>query len=919
MRETADETAEVVIGGAALLDPAAVGYKFARLEQMRRAEFPVPGFFCLGADQFDLTMDRLSPDLAPRPSSADIAAVEAWCAAAARALAAAPVSEESAALLFEAFDALIGPEELAAVRACAVKSGPRSAADDGDEAVEDGAADPFAGMSESFLYVPRERVLEAVSGCWASAFAPQAVRYRLHKGLDPSAVRIAVGVQRMVRGTRSFVAFTRDPRDATARRIVVAAAHGIGEGVVQEKADVDHLFVEGAGANRRVRAQTVVKRWMVTEPERRGGRPALVPVPAELADVPVLDDALTLRIAALAEAVEELFGCPQDIEGAVTADGEVHLVQARPMVVAAPARTGPVTHWGNHNITESFPGVSSALTYSQARIFYQLIFTDLYRRMGVRPAQLRENAHRLTRMIGHLHGRIYYRLDDWQVLHGQMPAFDLIRPQWEQGMGITGEVSSGPRWSHARTAAALPAVAWRACRHRRESKQLLRWWDALMLEVYGTEKRNAEELIALYRRIWDEVSRRWGVTLANSIYGMFTLRFGVSLLRRWADAGPEALPGLLAGGPENRTLAAARSAMALAEEVSALPDLREAMLRAHSEDQLRALWTDLKNGLYGIDIARGVEAYLRRYGDRALHDLKLEEPTPRQSPWILLGMLRPMVRVGQTAEKSRSTEAEAAAQARSKLRETCRNPLRRAVLNTVLSLMRWCVRAREDTRFCRTQLFGISREVMWRLGAELADNGLLDDAGQVVDLTVEEVLGAFDGTLPGTGLRALARLRAAEREYHRTLPDLPALMAVPEGRPIAIGLPLAAPAGGTTDTVQHAPGALGVLRGLGSSGGIVRGRAKIVLDPAVSPDDCRGKILIARETDPGWLYLMLAASGLVVERGTLLSHTAITGRLLGVPTAVAVPGATSAIPDGAWIELDGDSGTVTILDEEPKS
>ncbi|WP_245666393.1 PEP-utilizing enzyme, partial [Actinomadura latina] len=104
-----------------------------------------------------------------------------------------------------------------------------------------------------------------------------------------------------------------------------------------------------------------------------------------------------------------------------------------------------------------------------------------------------------------------------------------------------------------------------------------------------------------------------------------------------------------------------------------------------------------------------------------------------------------------------------------------------------------------------------------------------------------------------------------------------------------------------------------VLRGLGSSGGTVRGRAKIVLDPGIPPADCAGRILVARETDPGWLSLMIAASGLVVERGTLLSHTAVTGRLLGVPAAVAVGGAVDRIPDGAWIELDGRAGTVRVL------
>jgi len=89
-----------------------------------------------------------------------------------------------------------------------------------------------------------------------------------------------------------------------------------------------------------------------------------------------------------------------------------------------------------------------------------------------------------------------------------------------------------------------------------------------------------------------------------------------------------------------------------------------------------------------------------------------------------------------------------------------------------------------------------------------------------------------------------------------------------------------------------------------------------VLHPSsVSPESCRDTVLVARETDPGWLFLMTVAKGMVVERGTLLSHTAITGRLLGVPTVVAVAGATTAIPDGALVELDCTAGTVRVVQQ----
>lgn len=890
-----DVTDTVHLAPALLLDPTLVGHKFARLEQLRRAGFPVPGLFCLTADEFDRALDAIRAQL---PHAAD---PETWCAAAADALAHTLPSHDLAARLLADFDELIGNDGLAAVRACVVPGR--------DGVGEDTEADPFAGMSDSFLYVPRAELLSSVARCWASAFRPQAVRYRIAKGIDPTTARVAVGIQRMVPGTRSFVAFTRDPRDA-ARRHVIAAAHGIGEGVVQEKADIDHFFVDPTTGN--VTSETVTKRWMIGPPPQ-----PLQPVPTYLTDAPVLTDDQARAVAALAANVEEFFGTPQDIEGTFTPDGALHLVQARPMVPA----TSPElrVHWGNHNITESYPGISGALTYSQAREFYRSSFTDLYRRMGVPERKLRTNRDRLNRMVGYLDGRIYYRLDDWQVLHGQMPVFDLIRAGWEDAMGITGSARAERQWSKTRAAASLPIVAWNAAGHRRAAKRFLRWWDRLMAEVYDSTARNIDDLtttdlIALYRRVWDEAGDRWGVTLANGIYGLLVMRAGTTLLRRWTAGGPELLVGLLVGGPENRSLAAARAAIDLAEQFDAHPQLRKALLAAESEDEDRALWRDLTSGHFGADLADHARDYLRRYGDRALHDLKLDEPTPRQRPWMLLSVLRPFVRQGATVAASRAAEASTAAKARQQLRDSCRNPLRRAVLHTLLAQMRWLARFREDSRFCRTQLFGISREVMWRLGAELATADLLDDPHDVIDLTINEVFGTFEGTLPTSEPRALAALRRSQRQRDEQNPVLPSLMSVARDRPLGVALRSARPVTAASASPSALDDAPGTLRGLGSSGGSVRGRAKIVLDPSIAPDSCQDRILIARETDPGWLTLMMAASGLVVERGTLLSHTAITGRLLGVPTVVAVDGATSRIPDGALIELDGTTGTIRILE-----
>ena len=74
-----------------------------------------------------------------------------------------------------------------------------------------------------------------------------------------------------------------------------------------------------------------------------------------------------------------------------------------------------------------------------------------------------------------------------------------------------------------------------------------------------------------------------------------------------------------------------------------------------------------------------------------------------------------------------------------------------------------------------------------------------------------------------------------------------------------------------------------------------------------------GEILIARQTDPGWILLFNMAAGVVVERGSLLSHAAIVSRELGLPAVVSVEGVTTQIKDGDYIRIDGAKGIVEII------
>jgi pyruvate,water dikinase len=104
------------------------------------------------------------------------------------------------------------------------------------------------------------------------------------------------------------------------------------------------------------------------------------------------------------------------------------------------------------------------------------------------------------------------------------------------------------------------------------------------------------------------------------------------------------------------------------------------------------------------------------------------------------------------------------------------------------------------------------------------------------------------------------------------------------------------------------------LKGLCACGGILTGRVK-VLDTVMEANKLeKGDILVTRQTDPGWVSVFPLISGLIVERGGMLSHGAIVSREFGIPAIVGVEHATLKLKDGDIVTLNADRGTIIIHD-----
>lgn len=105
-----------------------------------------------------------------------------------------------------------------------------------------------------------------------------------------------------------------------------------------------------------------------------------------------------------------------------------------------------------------------------------------------------------------------------------------------------------------------------------------------------------------------------------------------------------------------------------------------------------------------------------------------------------------------------------------------------------------------------------------------------------------------------------------------------------------------------------------VVQGVPGCPGHYVGRARVVLDPTDPGDLQPGDVLVAPNTDPAWTPLFMACGAVVVNVGAAISHAIIVSRELGLPCVVSATDATLRIPDGALIDVDGDTGRVTIVE-----
>ena len=818
---------------------------------------------------------------------------------------------------------------------------------------EDGGEHSFAGQFLTRLNVKREKVEEAVQEVFASYAGSLDYKEKANRGKEEycsqkqgkaeqgkaeqekaeqkkaeqrkvgSSVETVI-IQEMLFPEKSGVLFTKNPKGLLSEMVAVLG-QGLGDKVVEDQENVltyhyfpgESLYQEGklrdnymgdekdADLEKASRIRLENENFADSKKDHRAG-------------TIVLTEKELKTLFTLGERIEQLFQKPMDIEFAIEG-GKIYILQAREITTLDTHL--PIRILDNSNISESFPGICLPLSVSFAKEMYSGIFTSLGRRfLGKKVSSYKEL---FQRMVGEFSGRMYYEISSWYDILRLLPFSKKIIPIWQGMLGVSNEEIS---FSKKKPSFFLKCrIAFLFCYYFLVSQRKMKALDRFFKERYASYTKQVEDeedvkaLFSLFLKMKEDLLREWDITLMNDMVSFISTH-----------------------------LYGKKTAFSL-----------ETMKPVRALSALKAV-----AGKYGLDseeYRREKKSYISAYGDRIEGELKLETRTYRTNEELLDRWILDALETEKAGQDSRGdfpkekyslrkgcSEAEHSMQKAygekdsfekdsietdcsekdceetSRMEKPSEAKLRKSFL---YRLAESSCNNREISRLHRTRCFGLMRQIVDKIG----EKTIGFDVYYLSLEELEEML--FSG-------KDFSLKIAREKELRKAYERLPVLSRVkllgkvdrdPLAGEIAVlnyesfkgkgnkeGIGRDTEEGkGETERKEDGESTPRVFFGRGVSKGIFRGEVlKIKSLQEVSVADAKGKILLSYSTDPGWFPYLNMAEGLITERGSLLSHSAILARELEKPAVVNIPNIMEELHSGDIVEIEGDLGICSVVKQK---
>lgn len=567
------------------------------------------------------------------------------------------------------------------------------------------------------------------------------------------------------------------------------------------------------------------------------------------------------KLIEIQSKIKDIFGNYLDIEFAIE-NNEIYILQTRPITTINDRN---LLILDNSNIVESYPGVSLPLTISFVKFVYTGVFKGVAYRVLKNRKILEKYDSNLNNMVGSSNGRIYYKISNWYTIIKFLPMSKKIIPVWQEMLGVKNK-------SYDKEKVEIPLISkiktYFNCIY--EITHVTKNMDMLnnrFIEInkyfydHYREDMSIIEVIKLYNKIKEDVLALWDITLVNDMYsfiytGLLKHRFKKKNLSE--DLVNEYISGI--------------------SNIESLKPIKSLITIAYNKDNLSK-----------EEFNKELDKYIELYGDRNLEELKLESETFRTNRKLLIDKINEYCLDKDKLKELYENINKEKAPLNIKEDFITKFIVKRAMTG---------IKNREISRLNRSRIYGMVRSMFLTIAKRLYEDNRINNINDIYYLEIEEIFyyEKYD-------LKKLIVTRKNNYLIFNELPNYSRLIFT----------------GNEFDKYHKSVNSVkksiskDKLIGIPCSSGIVEGYALVVED-IKNIKNVKDKILITKMTDPGWVFLLATCKGVISEKGSLLSHTAIISREIKVPSIVGVDEVTNIIKTNDYIRMNANTGEIEILE-----
>ena len=749
---------------------------------------------------------------------------------------------------------------------------------------EDSKEHSFAGVYETILNIRSfDDMKEAIKKCWASYYSDQANKYRFHNNMESEGMGVII--QKMIIGDKSGVIFTANPVTGNKNETVIESSYGLNIGIVDGTISADKYSVNRSGE---INSRTIAYKKIKYSLGNKSFELQIENISSDTQRFSSLSDEEVCKLSDIGRQVEKIFSVPCDIEWTIVGD-KIYILQCRPIILQNTVLTindipfnCDISEEVDCSLLDRYADPACVCYLSLLKSWQEVVYFSFY--------------HKKT-------GRFY----------NQKPLlFYFNRVYWNQAYQkkFFNDIPFG----------------------KAQCKQYIKRIKLLFLMLTGGKswynriKKYEKLLYSLDERYKtaDSLIDKW--IILQAVINIFCQNIGIDHYRflglaqvgynllseklHGMENSKEVIAGLIeSGASKNMTMESNHELFNLAQLAKSSLEIHIIFLKYPVEsifEKIKKLQTEEAT----LFIER-FNHFIKRHGHRGTSCDDLYSPHWVEKPEIVIELIKQFLLnpSNNLKEFSKSNEdikkryKECKKKACKYIDSSCKNVFsntwRKIKVLFLAKMSAQYMALRENQRYYFDKSWLLIRKLVLAIGKDFAERSIVQEAEDVFHLTINEIGHLIQNGKLSTKKKWQQIIEARIRTYKKNAKIIPPYLI-------------------KNDSLYRVQGKTykKSFKAVGISSGVAVGQVRIISNIRDLSEVKDGEIAVVSTFHPSWTPILRIISGLVMNYGNILSHGAVVAREYRIPVVIFNDAATSVFKNGQWVEINGDTGRIRMINTE---